>query len=232
MSLKKILMLSLILFYITKNVQAQNVFAFNIGWNISKFFKPLSNLETPMADFNQLNPNIEKKYEMPGFFQGIYFDIRSGSPKSGIIFSWNNKHGIAKAEGIATGSGETEYKIRNIKTRLNALGIGAYFSLYRRLKMGITFDLGTFTIVKKIATPDQIKVEDWIPFYDKKSVGAYGFTANISYPLSFSKSIQLRFQPYLQIIKLMQYPTFSSKKYFYNPSTFGITAFLSFISDH
>lgn len=232
-NLKTFLFTTLLLFVLTVS-KAQHVKVFDIGWNGAHFFQPLSNLEIPLYQFNQNNPGMAKSYSLPDIFQGLYLDYRYGSSKAGVIISWSNKHGIAKAEGVASGNGETEYSLRRIKTRLNMFSYGFYFSLHKRIKMGITIDMGTFKVLKKIAPKAEYSTAKWEKYYDTKGTGAYGITANISFPIPLSEGFQIRFQPYAQLLFLPKKFTFTSgtisNKYYYNPSNFGITAFFSFIS--
>ena len=225
---KKLLFFSMLVCFAfsTTNTSAQ-VSAFNIGWNASHFFTPLKNLQNDIDNFNTTNPQMEKFYELPQWFQGLYIDYRIGSPEGGMIMGWNNKHGIAEAEGIATG--DTESKLRKIKVRLNTFNWGGYFSLYRRLKMGITADFGTFKVNKKIATPDDFQNADWEPHYNEKGMFTIGGTVNISYGIPLGKTMQLRIQPYAQYTYLISKFTFNENKYFYNPSTFGVNTFFSFL---
>ncbi|HNW98057.1 MAG TPA: hypothetical protein PKK00_06570 [Bacteroidales bacterium] len=223
----------ILLLFIFHNSSVAQVSSLNIGWTYARMFSPLSNLEIPMYEFNLNNPNIEKKYDMPEYFRGIYTDWRIGSPKGGMIIGWANKHAIAEAEGIAKEDTDSLYKVRNIKTRLNVLSWGGYFSLYRRIKMGITFDFGSFKVIKKVAPKDEFKNAEWVALYDKKGTGTLGMTVNISFPIKLSESLQLRFQPYAQYVfiaaPLSVETTYYTNKYFYNPSSFGINTFLSFI---
>jgi hypothetical protein len=229
----RFLLLALCIVSFAGRLNAQ-VSAFNVGWSVSHFFKPLSNLESDMYKFNRYNlnnTNMVKLYSMPDYSQGLYVDYRVGGPGGGMILGWSNKHAIAEAEGIA--KDDSLYYIRNIKTRLNVFSWGFYFSIYRRLKMGMTYDFGKFTIVQKIATKDEFKSADWVPHYDNKGGGTMGATINISYPIPLGKSIQLRFQPYAQwvwLYKPFQYAnTTYTNNYFFSPSNYGINVFLSFI---
>jgi hypothetical protein len=100
--------------------------------------------------------------------------------------------------------------------------------------MGLTLDFGSFKVLEKKGTKASFDNAGYETFYDKKGTGAYGVTANISAPISFSQHLQLRFQPYFQYVVLPFAMTVTdnnsveSKRYF-NPTNFGISAFLTFI---
>lgn len=213
---------------------AQSVSAFSVGWNITHTIKPLSNLNNYLYFFNQNNPGLTKPFTMPDYLQGLYVDWRFGSPKGGMILGWQNKHVIAKEEGIATSEGETETNIHRIKVRLNMLSWGYYFSLYHRIKMGLTMDFGSFKVLEKKGTSASFDNAGYGAFYDKKGTGAYGVTANVSVPIPFGQHFQLRFQPYIQFVALPFPLTVTdsnsneTKRYF-NPSNYGISIFFSFI---
>ena len=110
---KKLLFFSMLVCFAfsTMNTFSQ-VSAFNIGWNASHLFTPLKNLQNDIDAFNTLNPAMEKQYNIPQWFQGLYIDYRIGSPEAGMIMGWNNKHGIAEAEGIVA----VRSRIRNPQT--------------------------------------------------------------------------------------------------------------------
>ena len=224
--------IQIVIILLTSVSNAQIISSFNVGWNETRFFKPLSNLEIPIYQFNQVNPDIEKKYNMPEFFNGPYLDFKLGNTTGGVLLAWSNKHGITRAKGIASGSGDTEYKIRHIKTSLNMFSLGGYFNLFQRLALGTTFDMGAFRITKKIAVKEQFDKAKWEAFYDQKSTVAFGLTANLSYSVALGEYIHIRFQPYAQyvIIRPFQISTgIYTNKYFYNPANFGLTTFMSFI---
>ncbi|MFH0867385.1 MAG: hypothetical protein V1904_14425 [Bacteroidota bacterium] len=231
-NIKRIIPAVLLLLIFSYHAEAQYVRSLNIGWTYGHMFKPLSNLEIPLYQFNQLNPDIEKPYDMPEFFRGLYIDWRIGGPRSGMILGWNNKHVVARAKGIATGSGETEYNLRNVKARLNTFSFGFYFSLYKRLKMGITFDIGSFKVKKKIGPESSFNNASWEKMYDTKGNIVEGLTVNISYPLKITERIALRIQPYAQGLLFYKYPTLTdtyTNTYYYQISNFGVNAFISFM---
>jgi hypothetical protein len=234
---KLLIIICIVMLAYSNQGNAQAVSAFSVGWNISHTMKPLSNLNNYLFLFNQNNPGLAKPYTMSDFLQGLYVDWRFGSPNGGMILGWQNKHVFAKEEGIATAEGETEYSIHRIKVRLNMLSWGYYISLYKRIKMGITFDFGSFKVLEKTGTEASFDNAGYETFYDKKGTGAYGITANISAPIPFNQHLQLRFQPYIQFVALPVAMTVTdnnsnqSKRYF-NPSNFGISIFLSFIGGH
>jgi len=236
--MKKIRLLYIIVVMLCLVIQSQAqsdaLVALSVGWNEARFIRPLSNIEIPMYQFNQSNPDMVKKYNMPEFFQGLNLDFRVGAQNVGMIFSWSNKHGIARAEGIATGSGDTVYKIRNLKTRFDLFGIGFYNSIYKRLKMGLTLDMGFFKIMKKIAEKEQFDNAKWEAYYDKKGTPGCGVTLSISYPIKISKSFQLRFQPYFQYLWVKDFEVGGTDgfKYYYNPTNFGLTTFISLSSEN
>ena len=231
MVFKKISFYFFILLFFSFGVQAQKQSSLSFGCNFSRFFKPLSNLEIPLYQFNQANPYIEEPYDMPEIFNGLSLSLMSGNKEIGLILSWNNKHGIAKAEGIASGYGETEYSIRKIKTRFNVVSIGPYFPIGERLKLGITGDLGLLKFKKKIAPEAVYGDAKWEKYYDKKGNWLLGLTLSLNYQLYKGRAIGLNVQPYAQILWLTTSPTYSTltteHKYYYNPSNFGLTAYLS-----
>jgi hypothetical protein len=231
---KLLIILCIVLLASSHQGNAQAVSAFSVGWNIAHTVKPLSNLNNYLYLFNQGSPGLAKPYTMSDYLQGLYIDWRFGSPKGGMILGWQNKHVVAKEEGIATGEGETEYSIHRIKVRLNIVSWGYYFSLYKRIKMGITLDFGSFKVLEKKGTEASFDNAGYETFYEKKGTGAYGMTASISAPIPFSQHFQMRFQPYFQYVVLpfpmtvLDNNSIQSKRYF-NPSNFGISVFFSFI---
>lgn len=185
-----------------------------------------------MYQFNQLNPDIDKPYNMPEYFRGLYLDWHLGSPKGGFIIGWTNKHLVANAEGIATGSGEVDYNKRKIKARFNMLNLGFYFALIKRVKMGMTFDMGNFKVRKKIGLKSDYDNADWVNMYDEKGNFIGGLTMHICFPIKISERVALRFQPYAQWIGFLDYPEYTTtytNKYYYNISNFGINTYLSFM---
>jgi hypothetical protein len=182
-----------------------------------------------MYQFNQANPDLKQQYNMPEFFNGINLSLMTGNEKAGAIIAWGNKHGIATAEGIA--SGETEYKIKKFKTKLNIFSIGPYFKVLKIFKLGITYDIGTFKILKKRALAIEFDDAKWEAFYDKKGNWTSGFSINLTYQLNLGKAFNIKLQPYAQFLWLLSYPTYSttysSQKYYYNPSNYGLTTYLS-----
>ena len=65
--------------------------------------------------------------------------------------------------------------------------------------------------------------------HDEKGMFTVGGTVNVSYGIPLGKTLQLRIQPYAQYAYLVSKFTYNENKYFYNPSTFGVNTFFSFL---
>jgi hypothetical protein len=221
--IKRILIL--LLFGAALNAPAQT--GIGIGYNLGKYTQSLHNLEVLAYEFNQAHPNYEDQYHFKNSPNGLCFIFFSETDKHGYECTWSNKHTIATAEG-ADVQGDTIMR-HQLKARMNTLDFAVYTKFGKPLRLGISYDLGFFRVLKKVAPVEEYKEAKWEKVFDKKGFFSNWFTLFIDL-----KAGPVHVRPYFQTQILTGTITYSNigafvyKDYAFRTSNAGVTLMATF----
>lgn len=165
-----------------------------IGYNVGSFVSGLRNLEVLTYEFNLAHPNYTDHFAWRNITRGPVLKVQGESDEGGIEFMWSMKRIKADAEG-ADFPGDT-VKRHVLKAKLNSLNSGIYWKAHDRVRIGLSYDLGMFKILKKVGPEDDFGDAKWTKLYNKKGRFNNWFTFFVDF--SFGDDVRLSVRPYYQ----------------------------------
>lgn len=220
MRIKKLFLLTLLFISVSASAQV----GFGVGYTGGTFVKGLRNLEVLTYEFNEAHPDYTNQFRWRNTFHGPNLKVHGESDDWGYEFMWSMKHSKADAEGAD--SPTDTVKRHQLKVKLNTLNSGIFWKLSDELRVGISYDMGMFKVLKRIGPADDFGDADWEKLYDKKGRFGNWFTLFIDLKLGGDAAVVIR--PYYQAAVLpidFSYTTswISSTNYVFRTSNAGIS---------
>lgn len=228
MNLKRLLCFAALLTSLCSSAQT----GFGVGYSVGSFTLGLRNLETLTYEFNEAHPNYSDHFAWRNINRGPVFKVQGENENGGVEFMWSMKSTKADAEG-ADSPADT-VKRHQLKARLNTLNSGVYWKANDHIRLGLSYDMGFFKVLKRVGPEDDFGDAKWEKLYDKKGRFGNWFTFFVDLRLGGEVGVSIR--PYYQAQVLSSDFTYttswiSSNTYVFRTGNAGVSIIGTFGKD-